>query len=393
VKPDERLLIATDVASDARLIVKLLTGEFDGSIASTDPDQAAHDFDALRPQVLILAFNSLAKAERFSLGLYRHSKLIHLHPHRTVVLCNKDELQRAYELCRQDYFDDYVLFWPLTFDAPRLPMAVHLALRDVRSAAENRPSGAEFAAQARRVAELEPQLDRLADEGRQHASAAAASLQQVRRDIDCALDGLARRVEVGEASGAAGAAGRAALDREIRRLKEEEVERGFRAASAAAEPVQRWIGSMKSVIAPQLESVRTLKALADRLAPRVLVVDDDPMQQRLLSGVLAAEGLDLVFAASGPEALALLRRRRADLVLMDIQMPEMDGIEVTRRMKAIEEFAAIPVIMITGHSERSVVVDALGAGAADFVVKPFDRSIVLSKVRSYLRSCPAGPAG
>ena len=82
--------------------------------------------------------------------------------------------------------------------------------------------------------------------------------------------------------------------------------------------------------------------------------------------------------------MTVLRKRRPDLILMDVQMPDIDGVELTRRLKASEAYAGIPVIMLTGQSEKEVIVDSLGAGAIDFVVKPFDRDTLLKKVAHHL---------
>jgi CheY-like chemotaxis protein len=113
-------------------------------------------------------------------------------------------------------------------------------------------------------------------------------------------------------------------------------------------------------------------------------VEDDALQLEMLAVTLAELGAELVFARSGTEALSSLRRHRPDLVLMDINLPGIDGIEATRKLKSIEGLESVPVIMMTGHSDRKVVVDSLLAGASDFVVKPLDRTILLSKIRGYL---------
>lgn len=126
-----RILVATDAVADADLVRELLSDEFENVIGSANPDRAILDFENHRPEVLILAFDGLEKAERYYLGLYRRSPLIHGLPHRTVILCNNADLRRVYELCKKEYFDDYVLFWPLNHDAPRLPMAVHHSLRQL----------------------------------------------------------------------------------------------------------------------------------------------------------------------------------------------------------------------------------------------------------------------
>ncbi|MBK7062531.1 MAG: response regulator [Rubrivivax sp.] len=128
-----------------------------------------------------------------------------------------------------------------------------------------------------------------------------------------------------------------------------------------------------------------MRQLADRIRPLVLIVDDDEFQQRLL----------LAKTLPGPEArpdlcrvrlraMGLLRKQRPNLVLMDIDLPDIDGVEVTRWIKSIDEFKQTPVVMITGHSEKRKVIDSLKAGAADFIVKPIDQSTFMAKVHKLL---------
>src|SRR3546814_4356883 len=104
----------------------------------------------------------------------------------TIVLCGKSNLQQAYELCREEFFDDYVLFWPLNHDAPRLCMAVHNALRQLNET----PSSAQFAAQVRRIAELETLLDQSVERGRAYIEAAKNSLARVQNDADDVRQGF-----------------------------------------------------------------------------------------------------------------------------------------------------------------------------------------------------------
>lgn len=120
-------------------------------------------------------------------------------------------------------------------------------------------------------------------------------------------------------------------------------------------------------------------------ASSILVVDDQPINVQLLKRKLEREGLQVTAAYSGPEALASVEKERPDLILLDVMMPDMDGIEVCRRLQASEATRSIPVIFITARSGKESKLEGLGVGAVDYITKPIDLDETIARVQTQLR--------
>lgn len=383
------ILVATRAVADAELVAQLLREEFDNVHLSTKPEQAVQDFEQTRPAVLILAFDRLEEAERYYLGLYRFSAAAPGIAHRTLILCNSGELWKVYELCRKSYFDDYVLFWPATNDAPRLRMVVHQLLRQIRETPGETVSAGQFAAQARQLVEGDTELERQAAAGNGHVELATGSLQQAQRGIAAALeqfaDTMRRASDPDPAAGERMAQLVAALDA----LKAEALDTHLASVDASVRGMRDWLGGLAQQAASRHAAAQALQGLAERFKPLILMVDDDDLQQKLLQRALADVPMRLVFASTGMQALAMLRQMRPDLVLMDIELPDISGVETTRRLRRIPYLANVPVVMITGHSERGIVVECLSAGANDFAVKPFQKATLVAKIHAALAKAGA----
>ncbi len=377
------ILIATDNVEDAKVVKQQLDEEYEEVFMSIIPDLAVQDFEAHRPDVLVLAFNSLEKAERYYLGLYRLSSLVHIHPHRTIILCNKVEVKRVCGLCKKDYFDDYILFWPATHDFTRLSMAVYHAMQHL-TALKTTPSAAELAAQARRLVGLEYLLDWNLTVGSERVKTASDSLARVEQEVKASLDGFSQRLTEGNLASLVEAKDAKGLQHEIDRLQQEEIHHRFQSTAESIAPLKTWAQEFKQKCTPHLESAQALKTMAEKVPATIMVVDDDELMRKSFKTVLVAENYKLMFASSGVEALRILGKRRPDLILMDMMMPDIDGIETVRRIKSVEQFSTIPIIMVTGNSEKNVVTTCLRVGAAGFVVKPFNREIFLDKIRKCL---------
>jgi adenylate cyclase len=122
-----------------------------------------------------------------------------------------------------------------------------------------------------------------------------------------------------------------------------------------------------------------------RQRPLILVVDDAPDNVEIVRLRLESQAYDVITAADGLEALEQVKVHLPDLVLLDVMMPRLDGVETIKRLKADTSLPFIPVIMLTAQSDKKEVVAGLDAGADEYLTKPFDASTLLARVRAMLR--------
>ena len=119
------------------------------------------------------------------------------------------------------------------------------------------------------------------------------------------------------------------------------------------------------------------------MADKVLLVDDEEEIRTLLGSFLESQGYQVVLASDGNEALDLVETEDPQIIILDLKLPGLNGIEVCKRLKEQEKTRSIPVIIITGFGDNKLL--SLDVGADDFVNKPFDMADILIRVRSALR--------
>jgi two-component system KDP operon response regulator KdpE len=119
---------------------------------------------------------------------------------------------------------------------------------------------------------------------------------------------------------------------------------------------------------------------------RILVVDDEPQLTRVLRTGLSARGYDVRIASNGKSALEIFQEWLPDLVITDLAMPGMDGLELSRQLRAISQ---VPILVLSAKGEEKTKIEALDLGADDFVTKPFGIDELFARVRAALRRAPA----
>ena len=120
------------------------------------------------------------------------------------------------------------------------------------------------------------------------------------------------------------------------------------------------------------------------MSRRILVVEDTEDNRQIIRDLLSSVGYELIEATDGAEGVALAQSHRPDLILMDIQLPQMDGYEATRQIRAIPELARTPIIAVTSYALSGDEAKTRAAGCDGYVAKPFSPRQLLAKIREFL---------
>ena len=119
---------------------------------------------------------------------------------------------------------------------------------------------------------------------------------------------------------------------------------------------------------------------------KIITIDDDPVVRTLIKKTFSSLGFEVITAADGIEGLRAIENHQPDIIILDVMMPIIDGLEVLKRIKATPKIAKIPVIMFTAISDGHMVVETSKFGADDYIIKPFQSSVLIQKVKELLKN-------
>jgi CheY-like chemotaxis protein len=160
----------------------------------------------------------------------------------------------------------------------------------------------------------------------------------------------------------------------------------FIAKPMLAEAIPKWLSvwgeRVRRELLPDADAAKN--AIKSGSKGSVLIIEDHDFQRKIQTKILTEEGFSVASAASGAEALTLLRSMRPTLILMDIELPGMSGLDILKRLRSTVIFKSTPVLVLSGANQKDVVVQSMRAGATGFIAKPFDRKTLVAKVLSIL---------
>ncbi len=381
---DQTLLIATESNTEGAFLKRMLASEGYTVFVTVGEDNHIKDFERCRPAVLVLAFKAISDSERLVFSLFKHSPVANQINYKTILLCPVDHISIAYKLCLKEHFDDYVPFWPMVQDSPRLRMAVFNAFRLLKHS-EVGSSGFESLSRDAST------LSTLTDEANAHVMVGSRKANEIRSTLHShtveSNIGLSKiRGLISESEDPNSNITNIFAD--IKRIADRiDVNGGgthLKALMGSVTSLQEQFAQLSKLIDSQKGLIKNFSEVAGRVNPSILFVDDDPTQVSMCRIMLQGSNVSATYASSAAEAIKKLKNFRPDMVFLDVFLPDMNGMELVRLVRKIPGYEKTPVVMITGKGGRDVVVNSLRSGATDFLVKPFSHSALFGKIEDYV---------
>ncbi|NVD09018.1 response regulator [Vibrio sp. JPW-9-11-11] len=327
--------------------------------------------------ISIYAFDSPSEAEKLARLLHGHQALQHRSrvPKQDILMCNKTFRHQAYDLCVEDVFYSYETFKPI-YDTNKVVLtlrrlAQHLMTQVHLQEAEKDNSEME-ASISNSLESIHCLQSEVADSSQSHTQ----EFDQVTEQ----LNSLLAHIPKGEWEKAFTNILRSMPDSVQKDALSRFSLQDFR------DDIERYKNNSVAMLNRVSESLESAKPKLVTKGPLIVVADDQPVMLKIITSILEPRGYKVEVASNGVEAIMKAKVMRPSLLLLDIDMPIMDGLATLEAVKKVESLNGIPAIMLTSHSDKDIIQSSISLGAVDYVVKPTKAEILLAKIAKVIKS-------
>lgn len=378
-----------DDIKEARALIKDVKANI---TVISDPSQIVATFDEIVPQILVLVCMEINRAEGYYLDLYRNSQKIQSTLHHSLLVCKAKDAELAYQMCLRKLFDDYVVIRPL-FDPHRLTISIRNLLGGQKTLDQSNELHQRITNIRSSTAAMDKVIQESLTEGANVSAQLGQSEEQLNQRVQEEINELAKQMTLGTYGGVVEVIDPAALNEKLSQFSQRnlsgQISTAFKKPQAALDQL---LNRSRTDHEAQKQANTDLDVWLNSIRTRILVVDDDPIFLKVLSGMLTHESYEVLSVTNAIEGLRIAARLKPEAILVDYEMPEMSGIDFTMRLKASPHLRRIPILMLTGHAAREIVLQGVKAGISGFLIKSNTKEVILQKLRSCID--PAiNPAG
>ncbi len=364
-----RLLLVADDEHNIEEVVSYLRANDVVLSSTSNPETGLRLFEKIRPDILCLGFRNIASAT-----VYKR-KLPHKpHLFQTILMCQTSERANAANLVIEKVFDDYFLFKPI-YDLNRLRVCIQHALSRRAALQKLRTYKAKFSQSSHILDQALSGRSRLKSDSMQ-------SHEQMVRQAGETFDEFKNSMTGPELKEVIKVLDAKKIDQHFNHFKEKELGGIF--ANFKSDLFGSFDKGFEGVIEQAREASRLENDNKRRRPYSVLIVEDDPYGLELVDAMLSVEGFKTNQARNAGEAAARVSKHKPDLILMDMRLPGMSGLELTQKFHEQPATKDIPIMLLSAHISEEVVLQACKLGVKDVIAKPIKRKELLERVAKTL---------
>jgi CheY-like chemotaxis protein len=368
-----KVLLVTDIKVDADDIVHLLKPTNIQVIVATDNASAVQAFEKHCPKLLLCARKSTRDNEHLYLDLYRNCKQIHTISHHAILLCSINDTNRAHELCRRGIFSDYVVDKP-RHDVFRLRLSIEQFLLRFENTEQQRELAREFSCAGDKAKYLNDSVENVRVKGQSIAADSATKLQLLSDNVMQEMAMILSRLNTYQIPGL------------LEKLDPKKIQQMILLAGQEVNAIiSQFNKALDATCSGHKEALGKLLGTIKQIPATIVVIDDNKAFTETIGDILSEYGYRVLLCNEARHGIGLVAQQHPDLILMDIYMPGMDGLAATSLLKTDSRLKNIPIIMLSGKSNREVVMQVKKIGANGFITKPINTQLVLDKVAQTLQ--------
>ncbi|MBR9865475.1 MAG: response regulator [Oceanospirillales bacterium] len=358
-----RILLVGNSSDEIRDVCHILRKEYTQYISSVFEHEAVENVKRLKPDLIIVACSTITVAEDVIADIRRKVPAEQI-PY-TLMFCSIKESSVAYKLYREGVIDYFVADRPL-YDPYSVVAAVTQALNHTQNI---KRIGRDFG-------QLDKYFADTLNSGDDKLHEAVRTSNQITRFIFDELNNL--KVQLNAAGRETGILDTSYVNQQLTSLQETKLHPTQNHLLKVFQQQSEWINEFRQGYADKVVQMQVQPD--DNITIQVLLVDDDEFYREALAAMFEDTNLKIEGVGSGKQALEYLQGEKPDLILLDYQMPGLNGLDLLQLIKKDSLLRDIPVIMLTGYSSREIVGNSIITGATDFIVKPSDRAVMISKI-------------
>jgi CheY-like chemotaxis protein len=297
------------------------------------------------------------------------------------LLCKSNESEAAFSLCRNGTLDDYLVNRPM-HDPYRLRLAVLHAQVRYAKRSQSVSLNRQLSHIGSDLRHLDSFVNKTLSSGQANHAESLQSFRDFASRFTQELDQFAVRMSDSLTADSTKLMGYDGLCEQFDKLRNERIVPDARQVENQLQKSQQWINQFEDGLHEQLDQLGKQEFPLPQ--PEILLVDDDDFYREMLGTMLEEVGFRVSMADGGEVALAAMHKRRPHVVLLDYQMPGLDGMATLKKIHADPNLRQVPVLLLTGVSDRETVREVIANGAAGYIVKPSNRPTILAKIRNLL---------